>query len=134
MKWLERRVVVDRQLVGVGEGDTPVFGPQVKDRLANRPRTDPPSRPTVVDELGESSDQLWRGARWTVVHRPGGRIGAVQADDLLPDAWRKAAGPLGVATGEGYHLLRHHYASVLIANGESVKTDPRPSRAHLGGP
>ncbi len=38
------------------------------------------------------------------------------------DMWQKAAGPLGIATGEGYHLLRHHYASVLIANGESVKT------------
>lgn len=34
----------------------------------------------------------------------------------------EAAGPLGIAKGEGFHQLRHSYASLLIRAGESVKT------------
>jgi integrase len=34
---------------------------------------------------------------------------------------RLAVGPLGISEGEGYHQLRHFYASTLIAAGESVK-------------
>jgi integrase len=34
---------------------------------------------------------------------------------------RAAAAPLGIATGDGFHQLRHFYASVLIRSGESVK-------------
>lgn len=37
------------------------------------------------------------------------------------DVWRTAAGPIGIPNGQGYHLLRHFYASVLIEAGESVK-------------
>ena len=37
------------------------------------------------------------------------------------DIWRAAAAPLGIETGDGFHLLRHYYASVLIQAGESVK-------------
>ncbi|MGC8513413.1 MAG: tyrosine-type recombinase/integrase, partial [Acidimicrobiales bacterium] len=37
------------------------------------------------------------------------------------DIWQRAAGPVGIPKGEGFHLLRHFYASVLIQAGESVK-------------
>jgi len=36
--------------------------------------------------------------------------------------WREAAGPLGIANGDGFHQLRHFYVSPLIRAGESVKT------------
>jgi integrase len=38
--------------------------------------------------------------------------------------WRKAAGPIGIPKGDGFHLLRHHFASLLIRQGESIKTVP----------
>ncbi len=38
------------------------------------------------------------------------------------DAWRGAAEPLGIPSGEGFHQLRHFYASLLIHSGQSVKT------------
>lgn len=31
------------------------------------------------------------------------------------------AGPLGIAPGDGYHQLRHFYASVLISANMSIK-------------
>jgi len=31
------------------------------------------------------------------------------------------ADPLGIPSGEGFHTLRHFYASLLIHHGESVK-------------
>jgi hypothetical protein len=33
-----------------------------------------------------------------------------------------AAEPLGIAKGEGFHQLRHFYASLLIDSGQSVKS------------
>ena len=35
--------------------------------------------------------------------------------------WIAAAGSLGIPLGNGYHQLRHFYASTLIANGVSVE-------------
>jgi integrase len=37
------------------------------------------------------------------------------------EVWRAAAEPLGIPLGDGYHQLRHYYASLLIEAGESVK-------------
>ena len=36
--------------------------------------------------------------------------------------WRPACVKAGVPAGIGPHALRHHYASLLIKHGESVKT------------
>jgi integrase len=35
--------------------------------------------------------------------------------------WIPAARPLGIPADDGFHQLRHFYASVLIQAGESVK-------------
>ena len=40
----------------------------------------------------------------------------------LAHAWRRAVAETGLPEGTSPHDLRHHYASVLIAGGESVVT------------
>jgi integrase len=37
------------------------------------------------------------------------------------EMWRRVAGPLGIGLGDGFHLFRHFYASLLIRAGENVK-------------
>jgi integrase len=113
INWI-REVTIDRQLFGQREGG-PVFGP-VKDKK-NRPRTIPLPQ-TVVDALaahvacyGLGPDQLlFTGVRGAPVSR-----------QTFSKMWVTAAGPLGISLGDGYHQLRHFYASALIANGVSVK-------------
>ena len=112
--FLRRTVTIDRQLVGAVDGK-PVFGP-VKDRK-NRPRVIP--LPDVV--LASLSEHLFR---WQA-----GPDGLIFTNDrnrpirrtTFSDIWRKAVGPLGVPSGDGYHQLRHFFASLLISHGESVK-------------
>jgi integrase len=114
LDFLRRTVTIDRQLSRI-EGDKPVFGP-VKDRK-NRPRVIP--LPDVV--LTALSQHLMR---W-----PAGPGGLVFTNDgnqpirrtTFSDIWRRAVGPLGVPVGDGFHQLRHFYASLLIAHGGSVK-------------
>lgn len=43
------------------------------------------------------------------------------ARDAMSRAWRDAIGDLDMPDRSGWHALRHFYASVLIAGGESVK-------------
>jgi integrase len=112
--WIRRSVKIDRQLVRDG-GAEPVFGP-VKDRR-NRPRTVP--LPTVVvNALAEHVKVFGLG--------PSGLLftntkGEPVRRSTFSENWRAAAGPLGIPTGDGFHQLRHFYASVLIRSGESVK-------------
>ena len=37
------------------------------------------------------------------------------------EMWRAKARPLGIPNGDGFHQLRHYYASLLTRHGESVK-------------
>jgi integrase len=112
--FLRRTVRIDRQIVDVVD-DRPVFGP-LKDRK-NRPRVIP--LPTVV--LDALSLHL--------ASRPAGPPGLVFTNEqdgpirrtTFSDIWRKAVGPLGVPAGEGFHELRHFYASLLISHAESVR-------------
>jgi integrase len=92
-----------------------VFGP-VKDRK-NRPRTIP--LPTIVlDGLVEHvrvyglgpSGLLFTNTKGQPIRRT-----------TFSEMWQAAAGPLGIPAGDGYHQLRHFYASLLIHHGESVK-------------
>ncbi|MGG7571686.1 tyrosine-type recombinase/integrase [Streptomyces sirii] len=40
----------------------------------------------------------------------------------MDGSWRPACAKAGIPKGTGPHALRHHYASLLIKHGESVKT------------
>ena len=112
--FLRRTVTIDRQLSGIESG-RPVLGP-VKDRM-NRPRVVPV--PDVV--LSALTEHL---IRW-----PASLEDLVFENDrsepirrtTFSNIWRRAAEPLGVSLGQGYHQLRHFYASLLIDHGESVK-------------
>lgn len=113
--FLRRTVTIDRQLSRIVAGE-PVLGP-VKDRK-NRPRVIP--LPDVV--LTALSEHL---IQWPAAS-PGDLIFRNKRDEPIrrttfSDMWRKAVEPLGVPLGDGYHQLRHFYASLLINHGESVK-------------
>lgn len=113
--WMRRSVTIDRQLVGIGHGGLPQFGP-VKDRR-NRPRVIPLPQ-SVLDELAAHVARFGLGPEGLLFTGPrGGPIRRTTFSDM----WQAAAGPLGIPTGDGYHQLRHFYASVLIRAGESVK-------------
>ncbi|MHB1536359.1 MAG: tyrosine-type recombinase/integrase [Acidimicrobiales bacterium] len=113
--FLKRRVRIDRQL-DRDHGMEPVFGP-VKDWLG-RPRTIPLAV-TTVDALAAHISTFGTGPAGLVfTGTRGGPVGKTE----FATAWRAAADPLGVEVGKGYHQLRHTYASLLIAAGESVKT------------
>jgi integrase len=112
--WIRRLVTIDRQLVGADDG-VPRFGP-VKDKR-NRPRSIPLPQ-VVVDELAAHVAEYGLGGAGLIFTGPRG--GAVHRT-TFSDVWRRAAGPLGIPSGGGYHLLRHFYASLLIRAGESVK-------------
>ena len=109
-----RTVTIDRQLAGV-RGGVPTFGP-VKDRK-NRPRTIPLPQ-VVVDALAAHVAEYGLGIGELIFTAPRG--GAIHKSNLGP-IWREAADPLGIPLGDGFHQLRHFYASVLIAAGSSVK-------------
>jgi integrase len=115
INFLKRQVRIDRQLIR-DRGPVPEWGP-VKDRHG-RARTIPLAQPTL-DMLSAHIAQYGTGPEGLVFtgHR-GGPVGKTE----FTTAFRKAAGPLGLAPGKGFHQLRHTYASVLIAAGESVKT------------
>ncbi|MBD0740553.1 tyrosine-type recombinase/integrase [Streptomyces sp. CBMA29] len=48
--------------------------------------------------------------------------GAVAYNEFMKRVWRPACRKAGIPDGIGPHALRHHYASLLIKHGESVKT------------
>ncbi len=114
VNWLRRYVTIDRQLSRAPRDD-PVFAP-VKDRK-NRPRGIP--LPQIVVEALVEHVRVFG----TV---PGGLLfsnekGLPVRHTTFSDVWQRAAGPVGIPKSEGFHLLRHFYASVLIERGESVK-------------
>lgn len=113
--FLKRQVRIDRQLVR-DRGPVPEWGP-VKDRHG-RARTIPLAQQTL-DKLAAHIAHYGTGPEGLVFtgHR-GGPVGKTE----FTNAFRKAAGPLGLAPGKGFHQLRHTYTSLLIAAGETVKT------------
>jgi integrase len=48
--------------------------------------------------------------------------GPIVYTHFMDHAWRPACAKAGIPKGTGPHALRHHYASLLIKHGESVKT------------
>jgi len=112
--WIRRNVTVDRQLLRVTR-DVTQFGP-VKDKR-NRPRTIPLPR-TVIDELSVHVARYGLGPEGLLFT---GQDKGPLRRTTFSDVWRRAADPLGIPVGDGFHQLRHFYASVLIRAGESVK-------------
>jgi integrase len=105
---------VDRQLLP-GAGPDPTFGP-VKDRR-NKARTVPVDQ-KVIDAISEHLATYGQGPGGVLFTGAwGGRLGTTSWSGI----WRPVAQPLGIPAGDGFHLLRHFYASSLIRTGCSVK-------------
>ncbi|HEX9548640.1 MAG TPA: site-specific integrase, partial [Acidimicrobiales bacterium] len=112
--WLRRTVLIDRQLTGVKDG-LPAFGP-VKDQK-NRPRTIPLGD-VVIGALADHVRKFGTGPEGLVfTSAKGGPVWQPSFSRI----WSPVAGPLGIPAGDGFHQLRHFYASTLIRAGESVK-------------
>jgi integrase len=113
VKFLERTVRVDRQLVTVS-GQAPDFGP---------PKTDASDRTiplpqVVVDALAAHLAAYPAGDDGLIFTMSGKPIGR----SAFGHRWRDAVATAKLPKGTGFHALRHYYASLLIRHGESVKT------------
>jgi integrase len=111
--FLERKIVVDRQLVGVREGG-PVFGPP-KTRASVR---EIPLPTSVAEALAKHIEQYPPGPYgllFTTSH------GHAWRWTTLGEVWR-AKMRAAKLEGFDFHELRHYYASLLIRYGESIKT------------
>jgi integrase len=110
--FLRRTVRVDRQLVGVADGE-PLFGP---------PKTKASSR---VVPIGHATVDILAAHLAEYPATPTALI--FTTDDGEPwqrnraaEAWAAARKTANVSA-RGYHDLRHHFASVLIGAGCSIK-------------
>lgn len=111
--FLRRELRVDRQLVGVRDGQ-PVFGP---------PKTEAsyrtiPLPQVVIDVLAAHVARYDVGAEGLLFTLDGAPL----TRQTFGHLWRPVARPAGLPSGQGLHSLRHYYASLLIRYGESVKT------------
>lgn len=113
VKFLERRLVVDRQLIGV-QDEAPVFGPP-KTPTSNR---EIPLPQVVADALAAHLERHPAGEHGLVFTTAKGEP---LRKSSVWSTWKRATAAAGVG-GEGFHALRHHYASLLIRHGESVVT------------
>lgn len=112
--FLRKRVRVDRQLVDTIDGQ-PVWGPP-KSAASNRTV---PLSDSVVNTLSAHLERYghFRGGLvfTNKINRPLRRNG-------FSDVFRRAARDAGLPTSVTFHDLRHFYASLLIAQGCSIKT------------
>ncbi len=111
--FLRREVSIDRQLLGVADGQ-PVFGPPKTEASV---RTIPLPK-VVVDVLAAhiAAQRVGPGELLFTVE------GAAISRQSFGHLWRPVARAAGLPKGTGMHALRHYYASLLIRYGESVKT------------
>lgn len=112
VRFLQRRIVVDRQLRGVEDGQ-PIFGPP-KTPTSDR---EVPLPQIVADALAAHLEAFPAGESGLIFTTAKGEP---LRKSSVWSAWKQATKAAGVE-GEGMHSLRHHYASLLIKHGESVK-------------
>ena len=113
VRFLERKVVVDRQLRGVDDEGRPVFGPP-KTPTSDR---EIPLPSVVADALAEHVKKFPPGEDGLLFTVP---AGTPMRKSSFWTVWSRVTEDAGVE-GQGFHALRHHYASLLIRAGESVK-------------
>ena len=113
VRFLERKIIVDRQLVGVRDGE-PVFGPP-KTKSSVREIPLPTSVAEVLAQHIEQHPPGPSGLLFTTTH------GHPWRWTTFGDEWR-ARMKAAKLDGFDFHELRHYYASLLIRYGESVKT------------
>ena len=111
--FLERKIIVDRQLVGVRQGG-PVFGPP-KTRASVR---EIPLPTSVAEALAKHIEQYPPGPHGLLFTTSHGRAWRWTT---LGEVWR-AKMRAAKLEGFDFHELRHYYASLLIRYGESIKT------------
>lgn len=103
------RVVVDRQLSRDSRADRPVWGP-LKTDSSLRTLALAPSTWTRLQQHLDTHPPSPDGLVFT------SRSGRPLTTGLLADAWTASG-----ARGRGWHDLRHHHASLLIAAGLSAR-------------
>jgi len=111
--FLRRAVRIDRQLVD-RDGAEPLFGPP-KTATSDR---ELPLPETVIQALAAHLAAFPAQPHELVFRTRGGR-------PVSQSGWGKqferARAAMGLSKGDGLHHLRHFYASLLIADGRSVK-------------
>ncbi len=113
VRFLERKIIVDRQLVEVSKG-SPMFGPP-KTKSSTREIPLPTSVAEVLAKHIEKYPPGPDGLLFTTSH------GNPWRRTTFGDIWR-AKMKAAKLDGFHFHELRHYYASLLIRYGESVKT------------
>ncbi len=111
--FLRKRIVVDRQLVGL-RGGPPGFGPL---KTASSLRTVPIPQ-VVADALAYHLAHYGTGDHGLVFTN---QLGRPLRRSTFNRTWRNAARLAGESDTVVFHSLRHYYASLLIYHGESVK-------------
>jgi len=76
-----------------------------------------PARDVEISDRTDPRNPVSRVARLAFTTATGSPVTRSQWSQI----WRPAARAVGIPGGTGLHVLRHCYASVLIAHGESVK-------------
>jgi integrase len=112
--WLGRRVRVEQQLVTLPKQQPCLGPPKSEASFRTVPMPD-----IVIEALAEHVKRF----------PPAGELGLVFTTpsakpvrrSAIGAVWAPAARSLGLPERTGMHALRHYYASVLIAGGESVK-------------
>ncbi len=113
VRFLERKIIVDRQLVDVRQG-SPVFGPP-KTRSSIREIPLPTSVAEALARHIECYPPGPEGLLFTTTH------GNPWRWTTFGEVWR-AKMKAAKLDGFDFHELRHYYASLLIRYGESIKT------------
>jgi integrase len=109
--FLRRTLTVDRQIVTPARGTPHLAAPKTKASRRSVPLPD-----VVLDALSQhlaafpSDGLVFTNGRGEPIRR-----------SVFSRVWRRAVGASGVPAGTTFHDLRHHYASLLIRHGESVK-------------
>ncbi len=111
--FLRRRLTVDRQLVLL-----PGAGPELGPPKTAASVRDVPVPDVVLEELSQHLIDWPADTEGFVFTDQQGR--PIRRTRFSP-AWRRAVADAGAPAGTRFHDLRHHYASLLIRYGESVK-------------